>query len=75
MTKVSIDDRLKPKSLHRHQNSDFEQYLHNHARESPHMNASPYPTDESGRSKKTQVLDHIIKIKKNRAKRNESLKK
>ena len=57
---IFVDDRLKLNGLHRHQNSEFESYLPKHAKETPNMNASPYPTDESGRSKKTQVLDKII---------------
>ena len=69
-----MDERLKPQSLHRHKNASFEQYLTKHANLSPNIIAAPFPTDERGRFKKTQVLDHIIKIKKNNLKRNESVK-
>jgi len=69
-----VDDRLKPQSLHRHKNASYEQYLTKHAHVSPNIIAAPFPTDESGRLKKTQVLDHIIKLKKNNLKRNENVK-
>ena len=59
------DQRLKPQSLRRHRKSEFEQYLPLHSMKSPNTTVAPYPIDEKGRLKKTQVLDHIIKLKKN----------
>ena len=37
------------------------------------MVAAPYPTDERGRLKKTQVLDHIIKLKRDNSKKIEKI--
>ena len=38
------------------------------------MNVAPFPIDEKGRLKKTQVLDHIIKMKRDVNRKNESIK-
>ena len=69
-----VDQRLKPQSLRRHRKSEFEQYLPRHLTNSPNMNVAPYPIDEKGRLKKTQVLDHIIKMKRDVNRKNESIK-
>ena len=59
-----LDTRLKPQSLQRHKKAEFEQYLPHHVSQSPNIAAAPYPIDEKGRLKQTQVLDHIIKLKR-----------
>ena len=38
------------------------------------MNVAPYPIDEKGRLKKTQVLDHIIRMKRDVNRKNENVK-
>lgn len=38
------------------------------------MKVTPFETTERGRDRKTQVLDHIIKLKKESIKRAESIK-
>ena len=68
-----IDERVKPETLKRHKNSDFEYYLPKHMEGSPNVVAAPYPIDERGRLKKTQVLDHIIKLKRNNSKKIEKI--
>ena len=69
-----VDDRLMPESSQRHRNSEFEQYLTIHTQQSPNLKPMPYPIDESGRKKKTEVMDHIIKIKKNIQKKNDDIR-
>ena len=69
-----VDQRLKPQSLRRHRKSEFEQYLPQHIKKNPNTNVAPYPIDEKGRLKKTQVLDHIIKMKKDVNRKNEHVK-
>lgn len=64
------DLRLKPLNLKKHKNSDFDQYLVKHSQGSPKCVPTPFPINEDGRFKKTQVLDHIIKIKRDTIKRN-----
>ena len=44
-----------------------------HAKQSPKAKAEAFPTTERGRLHKTMVLDHIITMKRNTEKRNESL--
>ena len=44
-----------------------------HAKFSPNIVAAPFPTDEKGRLKKTQVMDHIIKMKRDVNRKNQSL--
>ena len=60
----AVDFRLNPENLNRHKHSEFEKYLPGHS--SPTRNAVPLPfeVDEKGRQKKTEVLDHIIKRRK-----------
>ena len=70
---ITSDGRLKPTSLRRHKNSEYQQYLPKHALGSPNLIAAPYPTDEKGRLKKTQVLDHIINMKKGISRKNEKI--
>ena len=67
------DERAKPETLKRHKNSDFEYYLPKHVEGSPNVVAAPYPVDERGRLKKTQVLDHIIKLKRDTSKKFEKI--
>ena len=67
------DVRTKPETLKRHKNSDFEYYLPRHMEGSPNVVAAPYPIDERGRLKKTQVLDHIIKLKRDTSKKIEKI--
>ena len=69
-----VDQRLKPQSLRRHRKSEFEQYLPRHIKNSPNTNVAPYPIDEKGRLKKTQVLDHIIKMKRDVNRKNDNIK-
>ena len=69
-----VDQRLKPQSLRRHRKSEFEQYLPRHIINSPNTKVAPYPIDEKGRLKKTQVLDHIIRMKKDVNRKNENVK-
>ena len=68
-----MDERTKPVNLKRHKNSDFENYLPKHTDKSPNVVAAPFPTDERGRLKKTQVLDHIIKLKRDTSKKIEKI--
>ena len=68
-----VDKRLKPQSLRRHRKSEFEQYLPNHARGNANLTVAPYPVDEKGRHKKTQVLDHIIRLKKDVNRKNHKI--
>ena len=68
-----VDDRTKPNNLKRHKNSDYELYLPKHMEGSPNVVAAPYPTDERGRLKKTQVMDHIIKLKRDTSKKLEKI--
>jgi len=53
-------------NLERHKNSDYESYLMTHAKPAINTVARPFKTDEAGRMKSTEVLDHIIKTKKDR---------
>ena len=39
------------------------------------MTVTPFATTEDGRDKKTQVLDHIIQLKRDSLKKTESVKK
>ena len=41
--------RLKPQSLARHKNSEFDQFLMKHAQGSPNVRPAPFPVDEPGR--------------------------
>lgn len=68
-----VDKRLKPQSLRRHRKSEFEQYLPKHAKVSFNQTVSPYPIDEKGRDKQTQVLDHIIRLKKDVSRKNHKI--
>ena len=68
-----MDERIKPENSKRHKNSDYENYLPKHFEGSANLVAAPYPTDERGRLKKTQVLDHIIKLKRDNSKKIEKI--
>jgi hypothetical protein len=72
---TSFDDRLKPQSLQRHMHSEYEKYLPGHSKIVANINAEPFTVNEKGRSQKTQVLDHIIKLKRDSIKKHEGSKK
>jgi len=57
------DSRIKPMNLQRHKNSEYDFFLLKHATGAPNCVPAPFPINEQGRLKKTQVLDHIIKMK------------
>lgn len=54
-------------NLERHKNSEFATYLLQHTKPAINTVARPFETDEAGRLKSTEVLDHIIKLRKDRA--------
>jgi hypothetical protein len=64
----------KPMNLARHKNSDYASYLMSHAKPAINAVARPFQTDEAGRMKSTEVLDHIIKTKKDRDRSKVALK-
>lgn len=74
LTGVLADSRLKPQSLRRHRKSEFEQYLPRHFAKPANLTVTPFATDEKGRLQQTQVMDHIIKLKKNVSRKNEKIK-